>query len=263
MKPTDIYFAREGKSDLYKLPPRKDPPTNDWLDEQGLEVDLSTPLWSSYTMELSFVVGVHTDRRHLGSPELLLDDEVKGILLQDKPSLYLPYRHRLQSVTSFELHKRIAAAEIACAYEILDPREVWQRFSRAETPVVPLMHQQVTINGRDLGTMGIGVVDYYDSALTPPPRKEGRRLSDSRYRSGRVYSDTPDLYTAPVEVRVECVIPYGHEESRIVSALSLLSREITAPGVQDLNGRKGYYKEMQDCRLTGSRFSFTLIFQPI
>lgn len=263
MLPSQIYFARGGKSDLYKLPPRKDPPTNDWLDEQGLEVDLSTPLWSSYTMELSFVVGVHADRRHLGSPELLLDDEVKGILLQDKPSLYLPYRHRLQSVTSFELHKRIAAAEIACAYEILAPEEVWQRFSNTESTVEPLMHQQVTINGRDLGTMGIGVVSYYDSALMPEELKEGKWLSDSLFRSGRELGSEKTLFTTPREVEVKCVIPYHQEERQLVASLSQLAKQLTKEGPQTLNGRNGYYTRMEECKLTRSGLYFTLYFQMI
>ena len=47
-----IYFAREGKGDLYKLPPRKEPPTNNWQDESGLECDLSEPLWASYILSL-------------------------------------------------------------------------------------------------------------------------------------------------------------------------------------------------------------------
>lgn len=246
-----IYFAREGKGDLYKLPPRKDPPTNNWQDESGLECDFSTPLWASYIMELSFVL---VNGKSLSLQEL-------GSLISTQFPL-LTSNCLLKEVSSFKLHKQTKAVELTCQYEVLDPMLVWQRFGEVEGEVPKIPLQKVVLNGTDLGAMGIGVVDFYDSFLMPEKRKEERWLSESSFISDRKLVKSTDLYTKPQEVQVECVIPYSREE-QLTTPLSLLAGELQKAGKQTLNDRTCYYKEMTECKLTRSRFYFTLYFQII
>lgn len=245
-----VYFAREGKGDLYKLPPRKEPPTNDWQEEWGLECDLSTPLWASYPIEISFVVKDYNTLQP--SSELMANC-----------SSLIPHKHRLQSVSSFEIHRSINTVELTFQYEVLDPMEVWQRFNQVNGTVPQMPLQKVALNGTDLGAMGIGVVDFYDSFLMPEKPKEERWLSNSSFKSGRLLSESPSPYTRPREVAVECVIPHQGEETLLVTSLSRLSQELQKEGSQTLNGRPCYYREMGECRLTRSRLYFTLHLQLI
>ena len=246
-----IYFAREGKGDLYKLPPRKEPPTNNWQDESGLECDLSAPLWASYIMELSFVL----------VNEQSLSLQALGTLISKQFPL-LASNCLLKEVSSFKLHKQTKAVELTCQYEVLDPMQVWQRFGKVEGEVPKMSRQRVALNGTDLGAMGIGVVDFYDSFLMPEKPKEVRWLSESSFISGRKLAKSTHLYTKPQEVQVQCVIPYSKEE-QLTTPLSLLARELQKAGKQTLNDRTCYYKEMTECKLTRSRFYFTLYFQII
>lgn len=246
-----IYFAREGKGDLYKLPPRKEPPTNNWQDELGLECDLSAPLWASYIMELSFVL----------VNEQSLSLQALGSLISKQFPL-LATNCLLKEVSSFKLHKQTKAVELTCQYEVLDPMQVWQRFRQEEGEVPKMSIQKVALNGIDLGAMGIGVVDFYNSFLMPDKPKEVRWLSESSFISGRKLAKRTDLYTKPQEVQVQCVIPYSREE-QLTTPLSLLARELQKAGKQTLNDRTCYYKEMTECKLTRSRFYFTLYFQII
>lgn len=246
-----IYFAREGKGDLYKLPPRKEPPTNNWQDELGLECDLSAPLWASYIMELSFVL----------VNEQSLSLQALGSLISKQCPL-LASNCLLKEVSSFKLHKQTKAVELTCQYEVLDPMQVWQRFGKVEGEVPKMSLQKVALNGIDLGAMGIGVVDFYDSFLMPEKQKEVRWLSESSFISGRKLAKSTHLYTKPQEVQVQCVIPYSREE-QLTTPLSLLARELQKAGKQTLNDRTCYYKEMTECKLTRSRFYFTLYFQII
>lgn len=246
-----IYFAREGKGDLYKLPPRKEPPTNNWQDELGLECDLSSPLWASYIMEFSFVL----------VNEQSLSLQALGSLISKQFPL-LASNCLLKEVSSFKLHKQTKAVEFTCQYEVLDPMQVWQRFGKVEGEVPKMSIQKVALNGIDLGAMGIGVVDFYDSFLMPEKPKDERWLSESSFISGRKLAKRNDLYTKPQEVQVQCVIPYSKEE-QLTTPLSLLARELQKAGKQTLNDRTCYYKEMTECKLTRSRFYFTLYFQII
>lgn len=246
-----IYFAREGKGDLYKLPPRKEPPTNNWQDESGLECDLSAPLWASYIMELSFVL----------VNEQSLSLQALGSLISKQFPL-LASNCLLKEVSSFKLHKQTKAVELTCQYEVLDPLQVWQRFGKVEGEVPKMSLQKVALNGIDLGAMGIGVVDFYNSFLMPEKPKEVRWLSESSFISGRKLAKSTHLYTKPQEVQVQCVIPYSREE-QLTTPLSLLARELQKAGKQTLNDRTCYYKEMTECKLTRSRFYFTLYFQII
>ena len=246
-----IYFAREGKGDLYKLPPRKEPPTNNWQDELGLECDLFAPLWASYIMELSFVL----------VNEQSLSLQALGSLISKQFPL-LASNCLLKEVSSFKLHKQTKAVELTCQYEVLDPMQVWQRFGQVEGEVPKMSLQKVALNGIDLGAMGIGVVDFYDSFLMPEKPKEVRWLSESSFISGRKLAKSTDLYTKPQEVQVQCVIPYSKEE-QLTTPLSLLARELQKAGKQTLNDRTCYYKAMTECKLTRSRFYFTLYFQII
>ncbi len=246
-----ICFAREGKGDLYKLPPRKEPPTNNWQDESGLESDLSAPVWASYIMELSLVL---VNEQSLSLQEL-------GSLISKQFPL-LSSNCLLREVSSFKLHKRAKTVELTCQYEVLDPMKVWQRFEQVEGEVPKMSLQKVALNGTDLGAMGIGVVDFYDSFLMPDTPKEGRWLSESSFISGRKLTKSTDLYTKPQEVQVQCVIPYSRED-QLTTPLSLLARELKKVGEQTLNDRSCYYKEMTECKLTRSRFYFTLYFQII
>lgn len=246
-----ICFAREGKGDLYKLPPRKEPPTNNWQDESGLECDLSAPVWASYIMELSLVL---VNEQSLSLQEL-------GSLISKQFPL-LSSNCLLKEVSSFKLHKRAKTVELTCQYEVLDPMKVWQRFEQVEGEVPKMPLQKVALNGTDLGAMGIGVVDFYDSFLMPEKPKEGRWLSESSFITGRKLAKSTNLYTRPQEVQVQCVIPYSREE-QLTTPLSLLARELQKAGKQTLNDRTCYYKEMTECKLTRSRFYFTLYFQII
>lgn len=258
MNLSDCYFAREGKGDLFKFPPRKDPPQTDWHEYTVREVDLSAPVWDSYTMELSFVVGAAADEREMLVPGYTFDYEWYTTLLRKKSAQLIPYTVYLQSISSFRYHKRIEAAELTATYEVTDPEEVWQSLLKADTGRVrPIVSSMVDINRIGLDEMGIGVTNLYDTALMPQIDKEPRWFSESAYRSGHRFAENITFGMLPREVALQCVIPYTDEE-QLRASLALLAQQVSRPGAMSLNESFGYYTHMSDCRLTRSHFAFTL-----
>lgn len=262
MNPNEIYFARGGKGELYKFPPRKEPPRNNWQDGI-LEVDLSNPLWGSYSMELSFLVGIDSEVRTSLTRSDTFSDAIYTDLLRKRTPRLIPYTVHLQSVSSFRYHRRLNTAELSCTYEVLDPKEVWHYIATYKADVAPVTKQKVALNDTDLGDLGIYVTNIYDPALAPDVEKGVRWFSDTAFRSGRGIFRTNELPRFEAkEVEVRCAISF-QEESQLQATLGALARLLLKKPQEalSLNGNSCYYTQMTDCKLSNHRFTFSLHFQ--
>lgn len=264
MKLSEIYFARGGKGELYKFPPRKDPPRNNWQDGV-LEVDLTNPQWSSYPMELSFLVGMNSDKRFSLNPSQAYEGTIYTELLRKCTPRLIPYTVHLQSVSNFHYHRRLNTAELSCTYEVLNPTEVWRYIATYKADVPPVAKQLVALNDTDLGDLGIYVLNIYDSALAPDVEKGVRWYSDSAFRSGRsIFKPSNSPHYEGREIEMHCAIAYK-EESQLRATLGSLARLLLEKPQEALylNGKSCYYTQMTDCKLTRHRFTFNLHFQLI
>lgn len=260
MNPNEIYFARGGKGELYKFPPRKEPPRNNWQDGV-LEVDLTNPQWASYSMELSFLVGMNSDKRFSLNPSQAYEGTIYTELLRKRTPRLIPYTVHLQAVSSLRYHRRLATAELSCTYEVLNPTEVWRYIATYKAEVAPVTKQKVALNDTDLGDLGIYVLNIYDSALAPDVEKGVRWFSDSAFRSGRNIFKTNELPRFETkEIEMRCAIAF-QEESQLQATLGALARLLLHSEELSINGNRCYYTQMTDCKLSNHRFTFSLHFQ--
>ena len=260
MNPYEIYFARGGKGELYKFPPRKEPPRNNWQDGV-LEVDLTNPQWGSYSMELSFLVGIDSNERTSLTPSDTFSEAIYTDLLRKRTPRLIPYTVHLQSISSFRYHRRLNTAELSCTYEVLNPTEVWRYIATCKAEVAPVTTQRVALNDTDLGDLGIYVTSIYDFALAPDVEKGVRWLSDSAFRSGRSIFKTDDSTRfEDKEIEVRCAISF-QEESQLQATLGALARLLLHSEELSINGNRCYYTQMTDCKLSNHRFTFSLHFQ--
>lgn len=262
MNPNEIYFARGGKGELYKFPPRKEPPRNNWQDGV-LEVDLTNPQWASYSMELSFLVGMNSDKRFSLNPSQAYEGTIYTELLRKRTPRLIPYTVHLKSVSSFRFHRRLATAELSCTYEVLNPTEVWRYIATYKADVAPVIKQKVALNDTDLGDLGIYVLNIYDSALAPDVEKGVRWISNSAFRSGRSIFKTDDFPRfGDKDIEVHCAIGFK-EEAQLQATLGALARLLLKKPQEalSLNGNSCYYTQMTDCKLSNHRFTFSLHFQ--
>lgn len=264
MKPNEIYFARGGKGELYKFPPRKAPHHNNWQDGL-LEADLTNPQWSSYLMELSFLVGIDSNERFPLTPSGVFGSTMYTELIRKRTSHLIPYSVHLQSVSSFRFHRRLSTAELSCTYTVLNPKEVWHYIASYKADVPPVTKQEVALNDTDLGDLGIYVTNVYDSALAPEVEKGVRWFSDSAFLSGRNIFKTDDSPRyEDKEIEVHCAISFK-EESQLRATLGSLARLLLKKPQEALylNGNSCYYTEMTNCKLSRHRLAFSLHFQLI
>lgn len=262
MKPNEIYFSRGGKGELYKFPPRREPLRNNWQDGL-LEVDLSNPQWASYSMDLSFVIGIDSNERFAMNPSQAYEDTIYTELLRKRTPSLIPYSIHLQSVSSFRFHRNLSTAELSCTYTVLNPSEVWLYIATYKADVTPVSKQKVAFNDTDLGDLGIYVTNVYDSALVPDVEKGVRWFSDSVSRSGKSIFKTDDFPRyEDKEIEIYCAISFK-EESQLRATLGALARLLLKKPQEalSLNGNSCYYTEMTDCKLSRHRFSFSLHFQ--
>lgn len=259
----NIVIARGGADELYRLPSRVTPPTNDWRDQDGLDVDLSKPVWQPDTR--SITVHVSPQAQSSLATRLIESPGVEVRVYKDLPPLSMryveldEYTHRGGLV---DLPARMATATLKLAMD--KPDKLLEGI--APTPWrSPYGRTHVSLQGQDLQELGIVVHRCYSSALAPHGRKEVLTYSSS-HSSTLKLPEKHKTYRKARPIEVECSI-VGETITKRMESYAALWAVLSAPGSLSLTTARGtvecYYKSMPGMRLLRNRLSLTIQFQEI
>lgn len=187
-----MILLRGGDVDFFAFPERKEPPQNDWFEQDGLDVDLSESFFNArkiaFKFRLKAISTADLTDRFLALETLLYASGAKSIYLSN---LNKTLTLRFISVSDFKfkggLHKPGAKiAEFTCEFSEDNP------LGSISGTMIPTslvnIDNHVKLNGYDFSNFGIIVKKMYDSALCLRSPKKG--LERTFLRHNGVVADT-------------------------------------------------------------------------
>lgn len=259
-----VHIARGGANDLFLLPERRPPLTNDWAEHAGVEVDLSTPLWKPRTVE----VEVHASPDAQGSISFALRRAFyTNVYVSTINSVFrlryldcVEYKHRGGYFVS---PKRWATARIRFSND--DPLQLFEGVT-AQAHKTNLISSHIRLNNVDLCEYGIVVRQAYNSLYTPSPIKQGL-VVESEYRTGVKAWRTNYFESKSRTISLDCTLR-ADSPSALLQTYKALWEQLSRPEPLLLNSSLCYYSSMSnltvDHTLTRiAQISFTLNFQTI
>ncbi len=230
------FICRSGDNDFISFPQRKDPPENDWPEEDGAEVDDSDPVFHAKKVTVKYYLKgdqITFINRLSGFVDLHRQSGYRSIYVREFNKTFLL---RFIEISGYEQKHGFSlsgekSAYIDVTYSMDDPLQFLN-------PLIVLpeggrsINTHVTINGLDLAEFGIIVNSIYPSALKFGVR-EGV-TAESQYRSGL----TADVAFAPKwrkhPVKIECtMILSGRGEfmTNYTALFNILSGNIITLGI--------------------------------
>lgn len=260
MLPNPKMLIDRGHEALLALPTRRTPLTIDWQDEEGLEVDLSTPRWEPATMTMTVHVAPGAER--------LFDD----MMLSSFVPMFVPgglqvIKLRYLSAANLKYrggYYRKAPKWVSIDITLVndDPLQLLKGIKPKARP--SKFESLITINGNDLSTLGVVVSEAYNTACLTPAVKEVV-CHESTHATGRKVYDVP-LYRQVRQIALPCSISYDTTDE-LLGVLAALWEVVSKPGALTLGVAKRsvqcYYSSMTDLDYTTSRLKFTLNLQEI
>lgn len=217
------FICRDGDNDFISFPQRKDPPENDWPEEDGAEVDDSDPVFSAKKLTVKY---------YLKGDQLTFTNRLSAFLDLHNQSGYRAvyirefdktFQLRFIEISGYSQKRGFSyqgekSTYIDVVYSMDDPLQFLN-------PLILLPEggresdTLVAINGLDLAEFGIIVNNVYSTALKHG-FKEGI-ITESQYRSGL----TIDVATAPKRkkqpVKIDCTMLCSSREEFITNYTAL------------------------------------------
>lgn len=261
MIPNPKILVESGREALFALPARRKPPMVDWQDEDGLEVDLSTPLWMPSTMTMSMHVAPGAD------------DYFNTSMMSEFVPIFLPesYRYiKLRYVSASNLTYRGGFRRKAPKWATLDinlenddPEQVIRGV--VPSPIPARFESLVSLNGADLSSLGVVVSEVYNTALLPAELKE-IPYWESEFATGRRLFPGAPRYKVSRPINLQSSISYTSTDD-LLGVLSALWAIVSNPGAITMGvanqSVQCYYESMTDLDYTTSRLKFNLNFRTI
>lgn len=230
-----VYVTEGGWNELVAYPPLKPVAVNDWHEEDGVEVDLSSPNLNSRDVAIKLAIS----RGHERFNDLirLLSDGVYHTF--ECSYIQRSYKLRLVSFTNLSVAKALGVATIKLAddfplfgYEYAPPQ--------SSTPLKPYY----TIDGIPFSNYGVHILEgTLDDILTPPSVKLNL-LRNIGAQAGAIYDGKSVSYSSK-EVKIYCLMRAGTIDELWRNYDALLY-DLIRPGVRVLGvGEKTfdfYYK---------------------
>lgn len=242
-----ISFARGGDAALWQIPTRKTPTTVDWGDEEGLDVDLSRPLFEPVEGRVSLVL----------RPSLL--SLLRSAIRQPSLSLLSLERTVVVRPRAVEELRHLPGGDYLRAelsFAVDDPMALWDALP---TDCTPYRHGAPLLLGdQPLSTIGFAVGDCLDTMRRPRTIKR-QRTEESAFRAMRqVY------YAREPKSRLEAIrLPLALPRLE-VGPLASLWQLIRQPGPTTLGGVRGYVSRVDGPSVGPTGVArFTLFFTPI
>lgn len=253
----------DGMSGLFMLPTRKTPTTIDWPDEDGLEVDLSDPVWESPNLTMSMHVAPGADHEF---NELMLSafvpvrlpNSFRVLKLRYLSASNLKYRGGYQRTSP-----KWATLDIELAND--DPLQLLKDVAPAPRPAH--FESLVKLEGKDVSELGIVVSEVYNTAsLTPSLKDMG--IHESAYSNGRTLLkvEVAEPHKQARQIALHCSIAHDSTDELlgVLAALWAVVKKPQALTMETANQNiKCYYQSMTEVVYSETRLKFTLNFQEI
>lgn len=265
-----IYILRGGADELLRFAERREPDSTSWYERDGIDVDLSTPLFKAVEVEVTYIV--------LADAYLTYEECLSGVRNVHRQGLntieidgYGSFEVQLQSFTSMRHKGGIAQdarkkGEITVSYLMPNPLARYTKIQPGEAFKFKALN---ALNDRDLSEFGIAVQELYDSTLKPLSCKQGL-VRDLPHLSGVIaYSNSSATESKEIVLSGEILAstPEG-----LVGNLQALWQEVSQPGALKLTTPGGsfncYYTSMSSLQRKNTRsqkmiFTFTLNFKTL
>lgn len=263
MIPNLHVLIENGMSGLFTLPTRKTPTTIDWLDEDGLEVDLSDPVWESPNLTMSMHVAPGAEQEF---NELMLSAFVPIRFPNSFRVLKLRYLAASNLKYRGGYHRKApkwATLDIELAND--EPLQLLKDVAPAPRPA--RFVSLVKLEGSDLSELGVVVAEVYNTAsLTHALKDMG--VHESLYSTGRTLlkEKGAEPHKQARQIALRCSIGYDSTDEllgvlaalwAVVGKSTALTMETAAQNI------KCYYQSMTEVVYTEKRLKFTLNFQEI
>lgn len=256
-----IFISRGGYNKLLAFPSIKDPESNDWPEEDGIEVDLSDPKYGAVTAEITFVAG---DRNFFVS-DFIYFMSTPGRRVLRVISLDREWVVRL--LTNPQLTDYIGVTSFSLEFSIDDP--VLPSLSAPEGGGIILPASVYELDGIPFDRFGIVIEKGRDDIIKMPAIK--KTLSSSYRTSNGLEYDAELVKFSSKEVTLKgCFI--ASDITRFWACYDAFFSALIQPGLRslyvDYMGEEYpcYYKKSDDFEIkdlaayTIVNFSVTLVF---
>lgn len=264
------FILKGGDVDLLSFPDRKNPPTNDWFENDGLDCDLSEVFFEAKTVKIKYYITAATTtefnqrlnafdmlHKQTGYRQLYIADFNRTFELRTLEFLKLDHKGGLARTGK-------KSAEIEVSYSMDNPL---QYFTSAV--LVPTLNRanvsHVSLNGYDFSQFGVVIQQAYNSIVIPASPKLGT-VNSSNFANGQ----TADVNYVPKKrsrkLTIECTLlsnTYAEFETNYMA----LFNQLTKPGQIEISYVNGtipcYYSAMKDFKkekplTNGARVTFKL-----
>jgi hypothetical protein len=230
-----VYLLENSYASLLSYPPLKEPLQNSWAEEDGMEVDLSTPRLDAIVRKLNFFSSFGNADEFLNS---LLSTSQSTFYF---PDLGLNVTLRYMDCQSFECR---SGAEFSLTFSEDVPLDGYEY-----TPPYWLMvgSQSVSIDGVDISAYGIQLLENSLSSIRRAPAAKDVTTINSLYLHG-VQSDYTKLYRKAKEVILSLFLRTEYAYQFLTNYYAFL-HDLILPKERELgiDGRtyKCYYKRSE------------------
>ena len=232
-------YAPSGGAELYRLPSRKDPPRNDWAERNGLEVDLSSPLWESFSISLE--VQVPSGELQAFYDELYRGEVQVPLPLHPDRKLRLRYSSLSELIYRRQWHTLALQMENDLPLQLLDG-----------------VTEPALSSGWDCDLLEVEgiMLEHVDSNLYAPAPLKKPWLYESDHSSERVLLSSNHKRGAG-SFYLQCVTLAR------LGNLKALWQKLASPKPLVIADKACYYSSMSELSLVGHYLRFTLNFQMI
>nr|WP_129729897.1 hypothetical protein [Parabacteroides goldsteinii] len=256
-----VFISRGGYNELLTFPSIKDPESNDWPEEDGIEVDLSDPKYGAVTAEISFVAG---------NKNVFVSDFIDFISTPGRRVLRVISLCRewvVRLLTNPQLTDYIGVTSFSLEFSIDDP--VLPSLSDPVGGGINLPASAYELDGIPFDRFGIVIEKGRDDVIKMPAIK--KTLSSSYRTSNGIEYDAELVKFSSKEVTLKgCFI--ASDIARFWACYDAFFAALIQPGLKSLyvdymgDEYPCYYKKSDDFEIKDLssyvivNFSITLIF---
>ena len=268
-----IILLRGGDNDIFSFPERKDPPQNDWFEQNGLDVDLSESFFNARKIALKFrlkaISTIDFDSKMEAFESLLFSSGNKSVYF----SIYnLTLQLRFISISNFRFVGKLSQAgnkiaEFTCDFCEDAPLEMFTDDLEPSEGII--VNNRLKINNYEFSYFGVVVNKIYDTALTTNSPKGVLERTFVRY-SGQIADSECVAAKKAKNITIQCRLNWISISAFIVNWSSLFNQLNLYHSVNFPNGieilinesklLKCYYKSMSVSRVHYKNGSISIDF---
>jgi len=202
-----MFILRGGDNDLIAFPSRKEPPSNDWYELDGLDVDLSEVYFNAKKVTIKFYLAAETSEEFTANMNafrhLITSSGYKSIYIRE---FNKTFRLRYISCSQFTFRGGLIKPACKCAeldiqFSDDDPCAIF------DGTLVPVSQKEndtyVYLNDIELKAFGITVKNIYNTALQLAEAKDALTITNARRNGQIVY---PGSTLKSKKITIECVM---------------------------------------------------------